>query len=231
MPAEPKPQSGTVTLEHAVCGCGQFHRPVFAVDQFLPHQRLAVEVPAGGVEPPVFSNAYAGVDVPLVSRILVPGAFGGYFQHEVRGFARLPWEINQPFHYCRGLHVEGHVKVRPDPDIQVSAVIADEGVAASENGFRLSQGVQMGIQNGKNFGKYGILKHTVRQWLRGVRIELQAGVVYVRNYGVGMSGFGGHRRPPGVVLITMEPHHNRAAASWTTTVISKSSIIPTAWSK
>ena len=43
---------------------------------------------ARGVEPPVFGDAEGGVVVPLPGVILLAGAFGCYFQHEVRG---LPW--------------------------------------------------------------------------------------------------------------------------------------------
>ena len=52
------------------------------------------------VEAPVFGNAQRGVVVSLVYRISSSGAAGGDFQHEVRRFALLVYDVAVAFLVC-----------------------------------------------------------------------------------------------------------------------------------
>ena len=53
-------------------------------------------------------------------------------QDQVRGCPASQGQVEQPLHTGPGLHVESHVEVGADPDVQVVGVVADEGIAAAE---------------------------------------------------------------------------------------------------
>ena len=106
---------------------------VDAVNQHITRQGVAVQLAAGGINPPVFGDANAGVQAGLLPGIPLVGGFGSDFQSEVRRLARFPDHIAVALPNGVGFHAGGHVEIRPETVVHVVLVVIDEAVGTNQD--------------------------------------------------------------------------------------------------
>ena len=161
IPAQAQGQHWAVPFENAVGFGGQGERLVLAFDQAFPGQRRAVQLAAGGVEPPILRDADLGIDVAFPGNVVPRRGHGSDFDGEIRRLAHFPRKVEPALPDHAGFYAECKVAIGANPDIKVPTVVADEGVAFDkEVGPVVS--TKTGNQDGDEIEQVRVLNHGVR---------------------------------------------------------------------
>ena len=154
------------------------------------------------VHEPQLWDSHSPVDVALCRPVAPRRRSGRHFQREVWDFADLPRQIQLALSDGLDVDAEGDVAVGLYPNVQVGAVVAEDGVAGYEH-RPVDAAVRKPVGEGRDYAfcEDRLLEHGVGLRLRFAGDEVNQGV-YVyrlplvgndRGLGVGF-GFGRHRR-------------------------------------
>ena len=140
--------------------------PAVGAQQIAGQPRLVVL--AGFVEPPVFGNAHSGVIPALAAGVDFAGAFGGYFQDEIRRFALLGYDVAVVCAVQLQVGVKGHQQV----GVAGAGHAAGDGlaeivVAGDQRGFLAAQVLAQGGDEA-GVGYLVVAGHIIRLALRPV---------------------------------------------------------------
>ena len=125
MPAQAEIQGGAVAPDHSVRFRVYGNGLVLPVHQHFAGQGIAVEVAAGGVNPPVFLDFQAGVQVALESGVPFVGGFRGDFHYEVGGLAYFPDDKAVAPVDGGYVHAESHAQVGFNAPVHIVGVVVD----------------------------------------------------------------------------------------------------------